>query len=144
MVSFCFGKKQKVDEDGAEFATIARETFEYSVATWAGRKYEEWVRSWARVHPRDPGLVQLPELIYRAFLQRAPMQRLDRKEAEALGYPRVPGERELARVRKELHDALGRSDWARAHELDARARELQERVAVTRISALRSHTSLGR
>jgi len=130
-------------ESDAELATIARETFEYGIATWAGRKYEEWVRAWARRHPRDPGLVQLPETIYRAFQQRVSGQRLTRKEAEALGYPRVPGEQDLARVRKELHEALGRSDWERAHDLDAELRELQKRVAATRLSALRPHSALG-
>jgi hypothetical protein len=131
-------------ESDAELATVARETFEYSIVTWAGRKYEEWVRAWARPHTRDPkGLVQLPQSMYRAFQDRAPGQRLTRQQAEALGYPRVPGEQELARVRKELHDALGRCDWDRAHDLDAQLRELQERVAVTRVSALRPHSAFG-
>jgi len=129
----------------AELATVARETFEYGVVTWAGRKYEEWVRAWARPHPLDArGLVQLPTEIYQAFQQRAPGHRLSRPEAEALGYPRVPGEQELARVRKELHEALGRCDWERAHDLDAELRELQTRVAAMRVTALRPHTALGR
>ena len=128
----------------AELTTVARETFEYSVVTWAGRKYEEWVRAWGRRHPRDPhGLVQLPMPLYRAFQQRTPGQRLTSRQAEALGYPRVPGEEELARVRKELHEALARSDWDRAHDLDAELRELQERVAAMRVTALRPHSLLG-
>ena len=127
----------------AELATVARETFEFSIVTWAGRKYEQWVRAWSPRHPRDPGLVQVPESIYRAFQQRVPGQRLNRKEAEALGYPKVPGEKDLARVRQELHEALGRSDWARAHDLDAELRELQQRVAATRMTALRPHSALG-
>jgi len=132
-------------ETEGELSTIARETFEYSVVTWAGRKYEEWVRSWAAADPRDPrGLVRLPSTLYRAFQQRTPGQRLDRKQAEALGYPRVPGEQDLERVRRELHDALGRCDWERAHDLDAELRELQTRVAITRVTALRPHTALGR
>ena len=127
-----------------EMATVARETFEYSVVPWAGRKYEEWVRAWARRHPRDPrGLVQLPEPIYRAFQERTPGQRLTSQQAARLGYPRVPGEEELARVRKELHEALGRCDWDRAHDLDARLRDLQERVATTRVSALKPRSALG-
>ncbi|MBV8715506.1 MAG: hypothetical protein JO020_35020 [Chloroflexi bacterium] len=133
-----------MDSEGTELSTVARETFEYSIVTWAGRKYEEWVRSWAQPHPRDPrGLVQLPESIYEAFQQRAPGERLNRKQAEALGYPRVPGEQELARVRKELHDALGRCDWDRAHDLDAELRELQTRVAAMRVTALRTHSAVG-
>src|SRR5262245_36317679 len=120
----------------AEFATVARETFEYGVVTWAGRKYEERVRTWSRPHPRDPrGLVEVPESIYAAFQQRTPGQRLSSRQAQALGYPRVPGEQELARVRKELHDALGRCDWDRAHDLDAELRDLQTRVAATRLTA---------
>jgi hypothetical protein len=131
-------------DSGVELAAVARETFEFSIVPWAGRKYEEWVRSWARKHPRDPnGLVQLPATIYRAFQQRTPGQRMTRQQAEALGYPRVPGEQELARVRKELHEALGRCDWDRAHDLDAELRQLQERVSATRVTALRSHSLLG-
>jgi hypothetical protein len=134
-----------MDTDGEEFTTVARETFEYSIVTWAGRKYEEWVRAWSRPHPRDArGLVQVPKNIFDAFQQRTPGQRLTSKQAEALGYPRVPGEQELVRVRKELHEALGRCDWERAHDLDAELRELQTRVAAMRISALRSHPTVAR
>ena len=132
-----------MDSEG-ELATIARETFEYGVVVWAGRKYEEWMRAWARPHPRDPhGLVQMPKGIFEAFQRRVPGQRLTPKEAAALGYPRVPGEQELARVRKELHDALGRCDWERAHDLDAELRDLQTRVADMRVTALRPHSALG-
>jgi hypothetical protein len=129
----------------SDLATVARETFEYGIVTWAGRKYEEWVRTWARPHPVDPhGLVQLPAEMYHAFQERTPGQRLSSQEAAALGYPRVPGENELARVRKELHEALGRCDWDRAHDLDAELRDLETRVAVTRVTALRPHTELVR
>jgi hypothetical protein len=131
--------------DDGDLATVARETFEYGIVTWAGRKYEEWVRAWARPHPLDSrGLVQLPTIIYEAFKQRPSGQRLTSKEAAALGYPRVPGERELARVRKELHEALGRCDWDRAHDLDAELRDLETRVAATRLTALRPHAEFAR
>ena len=111
--------------DSTEYATVARETFEFSIIPWAGRKYEGWVRAWARKHPRDPtGQVQVPESIYRAFQQRTFGQRLSKQQAAALGFPSVPGEQELARVRKELHEALARSDWERAHDLDAEMRAL--------------------
>lgn len=127
-----------------ELATVARETFEYGVVMWAGRKYEAWMRAWARPHPGDSrGLVQLPAEIYAAFQQRAPGTRLSRQQAEALGYPRVPGERALARVRRELHEALGRCDWERAHDLDAELRELQNRVAALRLTALRPRSAIG-
>ena len=129
-----------MDSDG-ELSTLARETFEYSIVPWAGRKYEKWVRAWARRHPRDPnGLVQVPTSMFKAFQARSAGQRLTRQQAETLGYPRVPGEQELTRVRKELKEALGRCDWDRAHDLDAQLRDLQERVAAMRVSALRSHS----
>src|SRR5205807_549228 len=134
---------QEPDSAEAELATIARETLEHGVIPWAGRKYEEWIRAWARRHPRDPqGLVQLPQPIWAAFQQRTPGQRLTKEEAARLGYPRVPGEAELARVRKELHDALGRCDWEQAHDLDAQLRDLQERVAAVRVSALRPRSAM--
>jgi hypothetical protein len=122
--------------DSTEFATVARETLEFSIVPWAGRKYAEWIRAWSRKHPGDPvGLVQVPVSIYRAFQQRTPGQRLTKQEAQALGYPSVPGEQQLARVRKDLHEALSRSDWDRAHDLDAELRDLQERVAAMRVAA---------
>ena len=122
----------------AEWASIARESFEYNLVPWAGRKYAEWLRAWSRPHPGDPrGLIQVPADVYRAFQQRTPGQRVSQKTIVALGYPSVPGERELETARKELHDALGRGDWERAHDLDERLRDLQERVAVTRTTALK-------
>jgi hypothetical protein len=131
-------------ETGESWATIARETFEYNVVPWAGRPYAEWVRAWARAHPRDPrGTVQLPTRMYQAFQQRTPGERMSRKVAAALGYPSVPGEQELARVRKELHEALGRCDWDQAHDLDSQLRDLQERVAAMRVTALKPRTALG-
>jgi hypothetical protein len=134
-----------MEGDAEEFATVARETFEYSVVPWAGRKYESWIRSFARPHPRDAhGLVQVPKILLDAYQQRTPGQRLTSREAAALGYPRVPGEQELARVRRELHEALGRCDWERAHDLDAELRELQTRVADMRITALRPRAAIGR
>jgi hypothetical protein len=126
------------ETDLGSWATVARETFEFNVVPWAGRPYAEWVRAWARPHPGDPtGLVQLPQAMYEAFQKRAPMQRLNRDGADDLGYPGVPGERELDEVRRELHAALGRSDWEEAHDLDSRLRDLQERVALMRGTALK-------
>ena len=75
--------------------------------------------------------------MYRAYQQRTPGQRLSRQEAAGLGYPRVPGESELTRVRKELHEALLRCDWDEAHDLDNELRDLQERVATMRMTALK-------
>jgi hypothetical protein len=128
----------------AVWATMARETFEFSIIPWAGGTYTAWVRAWARPHPGDPrGLVQLPADMYQAFQQRAYGQRLTRGQAQALGYPGVPGEQDLERVRKELHEALLRCDWDQAHDLDSELRELQERVAAMRVTALRTRPALG-
>jgi len=122
----------------ASWATVATETFKFNIIPWAGRRYTEWVKAWSRPHPGDPtGLVQVPALMFAAFQKRAPGERLSRQLAEELGYPGVPGERELDEVRRELHDALGRGDWERAHDLDMRLRELQDRVAEMRVTALR-------
>jgi hypothetical protein len=129
----------------AELSNIARETFEYSVIPWVGRKYEDWVRTWARPHPRDPrGLIQLPNTLFHAWQQRTPGRRLTSAEAQALGYPRVPGDADLARVRKELHEALGRCDWDRAHDLDAELRDLETQVAAVRLTALRPRQAFAR
>ena len=126
------------DTELGSWATVARETFEYNIVPWAGRRYAEWVRAWSRPHPGDPtGLVQLPQAMYEAFQHREPGQRLSRQIADDLGYPGVPGERELDEVRKELHEALERCDWDHAHNLDARLRDLQDRVAEMRTTALR-------
>ena len=126
------------EQTGADWATVARETFEFSVIPWAGRPYADWVRAWSRPHPGDPrGLMQLPQEVYATFQQRVPGQRMSSKTAAALGYPRVPGESDLERVRKELHEALGRCDWEEAHDLDEELRSLQVRVAATRVTALR-------
>ncbi|HET6315455.1 MAG TPA: hypothetical protein VFG86_03275 [Chloroflexota bacterium] len=126
----------------SNWATVARETFEYNMIPWAGRRYAQWLRAWSRPHPGDPsGLTQVPAQMFALFQKRVPQQRLSRKEAEELGYPGVPGERELDEVRRELHEALGRCDWEHAHDLDMKLRELQERVAEMRMTALRPATA---
>ena len=120
------------------WATVAYETFEHGVIPWAGRPYAEWVRAWSRPHPADArGLMQLPAEVYEAFQQRTPGVRLSRLTANDLGYPSVPGERDLERVRRELKAALGRCDWDEAHDLDGELRALQERVAALRVTALK-------
>src|SRR5438552_14058262 len=129
---------------GTQWATVAHGTFEFCVIPWAGRPFADWVRAWSRPHPGDArGLTQLPESIYAAYQKRTPGQRLSRKEAEALRYPRVPGEQELERVRKQLHEALGRCDWDEAHDLDRQLRDLQEQVAAMRVTALKPHPARG-
>jgi hypothetical protein len=126
------------ETDLGNWATVARETFEHNVVPWAGRRYAEWARAWSRPLPGDPvGQMQLPRAMYEAFLQRSPGQRLAKDVASQLGYPGVPGERELDDVRRELHEALGRCDWERAHDLDAQLRDLLERVSNMRATALR-------
>src|SRR3954464_15311820 len=126
------------DTELGSWATVARETLEFNVVPWAGRRYAEWVRAWSRPDARDPvGLVQLPQAMYEAFQHRVPGERLSRQTADDLGYPGVPGERELDEVRKELHDALERADWDQVHDLDPRLRDMQDRVAEMRATALR-------
>jgi hypothetical protein len=125
-------------DSSAGWASVARETFEYNFVPWAGRNYAEWLRAWARPHPGDPrGVIQVPADVFAAFQQRTPGQHLSRQTVETLGYPRVPGEQELERVRKEHHDALLHAEWDRAHDLDERLRDLQERVAEMRAAALK-------
>jgi len=128
--------------DQASWATVAAETFEFNMVPWAGRRYAQWLRAWSRPHPGDPrGLTQVPAQMYSLFQERTHGQRLTRAQADDLGYPGVPGERELDDVRRELHDALARSDWEQAHDLDTRLRELQERVAEMRLTALKPATA---
>ena len=132
---------QETDQGG--LATVARETFEHGLVPWAGKTYAAWVRGWTLAHPVDPvGLVQLPSGIYRAYQERTPGVRLSRQTAEQLGYPHVPGEQDLDRVRRELHEALARCDWDEAHDLDSQLRELQEQVA-GRVTALRRRPAFG-
>jgi hypothetical protein len=113
-----------------EWASVARETFEHSMVPWVGRKYAAWLRGWSRPHPTDPrGLVQVPAPVYRLFQQRTVGQPISRAQLEELGYPRVPGEDELSRVRRALHQALTHCDWDRARELDRQLRELTDQVS---------------
>ena len=124
-------------EPGAQ-ASVAQETLEYSLVPWAGRTFEPWLRGWTLRHPVDPvGMVQLPLPIWKAYQARTPGARLTRRQADELGYPNVPGERELDAVRRELHDALGRCDWDRAHDLDQQLRALQDQVATRRLGVRR-------
>jgi hypothetical protein len=126
------------DTEQGRLATLANESFEYSLVPWVGRKYEAWLRGWARRHPIDPvGLVQVPDAIFKAYQTRTAGERLSKKQAEALGYPHVPGEQELDDVRRELHEALGRCDWDRAHDLDEQLRALIDQVASRKVVALR-------
>ena len=113
-----------------QWVPVARETLEYSMVPWVGHRYVPWLRGWSRPHPTDPhGLVLVPEPLYKAFQQRTVGQRITREQLQALGYPRVPGEDELAEVRRSLHQALAHCEWERARELDRRLRELQEEVS---------------
>jgi hypothetical protein len=115
--------------EAGEWVPVAMVTFEHSMIPWVGRKYAAWLRGWTRPHPTDPkGQVLVPEAIYKLFQQRAVGQQITRAQLESLGYPRVPGQDELAQVRRALHQALAHCEWDRARELDRRLRELQEQV----------------
>src|SRR6266545_3915123 len=84
--------------DQASWATVALETFEFNMVPWAGRRYAEWLRAWSRPHPGDPrGLRQVPAQMYALFQKRVLGERLTREQAEELGHPGVPGERDLRR-----------------------------------------------
>ena len=115
--------------EAIQWAPVARETFEYSMVPWVGRQYVGWLRGWTRPHSVDPGLVLVPEPLYRAFQQRTVGQPITRAQLQALGYPRVTGEDELSEVRRSLHQALQHCQWDRARDLDRRLRELQEQVS---------------
>ena len=115
--------------ENGEWVPVARETFEYSMVPWVGRKHASWLLGWTRPHPTDPkGLVLVPEAVYKLFQQRSVGQQITRDQLQELGYPRVPGEDELAQVRRALHHALAHCEWDRARDLDRRLRELQEQV----------------
>ena len=68
---------------------VARETFERSIVPWVGRKYEGWLRAWARPHPVDPGQMLVPERVYRVSRSRGAVQPLSRWQLDAVGYPEL-------------------------------------------------------
>jgi hypothetical protein len=75
----------------AGWVAIARDTFEYNMRPWMGRRYEGWLRDSLRPHPFDPrGQVLVPHRIYDVFKQRPHFARVTAKELAAAGYPKLP------------------------------------------------------
>jgi hypothetical protein len=75
-------------DDG--WVAVARETFERSMLPWMGRKYEPWLRAWARPHPVDPGQVLVADSVYRVYAARPALEPLAQWQLKAMGYPRLP------------------------------------------------------
>ena len=72
-------------------AAVARETFDYNMLPWVGRRHAPWLRAWARPHPVDPrGQVLVPERIYRVFRERTPLEPATREQLTAMGHPALP------------------------------------------------------
>ena len=75
---------------GDNWVGVARETFECGMVPWVGRKYEGWLRAWARPHPVDPGQILVPERVSRVYNNHLFREPVTRQELEAMGYPRTP------------------------------------------------------
>jgi hypothetical protein len=72
----------------AGWAAVARETFEYNLRPWMGRKSEVWLRACAHPHPIDPrGQVLVPDRLYQVFASRPIYGRVTSAELAAAGYP---------------------------------------------------------
>jgi hypothetical protein len=75
----------------AGWVTVARETFEYNMRPWVGRRYETWLRDSVRPHPVDPrGQVLVPPRIHEVFKKRRHFLPATAKELAAAGYPKLP------------------------------------------------------
>ena len=128
----------------AGWVPVARETLEYTLRPWMGRKYESWLRASMRPHPIDPrGQVLVPDGLYRVFASRPIYGRVTAAELAAAGYPALPEEAELETVRRELRQAIARHERQRIPALYAAVRDLEERVAAARRSLRRSRHPSG-
>jgi hypothetical protein len=76
------------------WARVARETFERSMVPWVGRKHEAWLRAWARPHPVDPGQILVPQRVYEVYQSRRALEPLARWQLDAMGYPKLPPEKQ--------------------------------------------------
>jgi hypothetical protein len=73
------------------WTAVARETFEYNMRPWMGRRYERWLRDSVRPHPIDQrGQVLVPQRIYDVFKKRRIFARITAAELAAAGHPKVP------------------------------------------------------
>jgi hypothetical protein len=75
------------------WVAVARETVEYNMRPWLGRRYESWLRASVRPHPIDPrGQVLVPQRMYDVFKKRRTFARVTRAELDAMAYPDLPGD----------------------------------------------------
>jgi hypothetical protein len=75
----------------AGWVAVARDTLEYNMRPWVGRRYERWLRDSLRPHPVDPrGQVLVPTAIHEVFKKRRHFTRATPRELAAAGYPRLP------------------------------------------------------
>jgi hypothetical protein len=119
----------------AGWVAVARETFEYNMRPWMGRKYEAWLRACTRPHPIDPrGQVLVPDRLYRVFASRPIYGRVTPAELAAAGYPALPEEAELESARRELRQAIAHDERERIPLLYAAVRDQEERVAAAKQS----------
>jgi hypothetical protein len=75
----------------AGWVAVARDTFEYNMRPWVGRRYEPWLRDSLRSHPVDPrGQVLVPSQLHDVFKKRRHFTPATARELAAAGYPRLP------------------------------------------------------
>ena len=119
----------------AGWVPIARETFEYTMRPWMGRRHEPGLRACARPHPIGPrGQVLVPDRLYRVFASRPIYGRVTAAELAAAGYPVMPEEADLESARRALRQAIARDDRGRIPALYAAVCDLEERVAAAKRS----------
>ena len=119
----------------AGWVAVARETFEYNMRPWMGRKHEAWLRACARPHPIDPrGQVLVPDHLHQVFAGRPIYGRVTPAELAAAGYPTLPAQTELEAARRELRQAIARDQRARIPLLQAAVRDQERRLAAAKQS----------
>jgi hypothetical protein len=73
------------------WVAVARDTFEYNMRPWVGRRYEQWLRDSLRPHPVDPrGQVLVPSRIHDVFKKRRHFTAATARELAAAGFPKLP------------------------------------------------------
>ena len=118
----------------AGWVPVARETFEYNLVPWFGRRYAPWLRACAREHPVDPrSQVLIPERIYRPLTNGHHIgERVSQRQLLQMGYPRLPSEDELAEARQALRTALMQGAFEAVPALASRVQVLEEQIAETK------------
>jgi hypothetical protein len=73
------------------WVAIARDTFEYNMRPWVGRRHEGWLRESLRPHPVDlRGQLLVPSHIHEVFKKRRHFTPATARELAAAGYPKLP------------------------------------------------------